>query len=173
MLDLTYISPYNAISDPSFCSSSKKHPVVIQRKVDAMKTPRDLPPSKARTKAEGNISAKASIFIDVAGDPQGGYAGYTMGTLFIPPGGIKDSESVGLNASTFTVVSAQPDSLHLAYCDPTEAKKHRYDPERSTHFLLGPGDIFHVPHMNAYRLRNHSKDQECVVTWTVIKGPDT
>jgi hypothetical protein len=113
----------------------------------------------------------ASVFVDVPNDPDGRFTGYTMGTLLIPPGGIKDAESIGMNASTFTVVSAQPDSLQVAYCDPAEVKKNKYDPEKATHFLVGPGDIFHVPHMNAYRLQNHSQDQDCVVTWTVIKGP--
>jgi hypothetical protein len=44
-----------------------------------------------------------------------------------------------------------------------------FNPETAQRFLLGPGDVFHVTAGNCYRLENHSKEYDCLLTWTIIK----
>ena len=91
-----------------------------------------------------------------------------MGNLILPPRGIKDPESVGSCAQTFTVVKNQPGSLEVAYGDADETDG-TLIPETAQRFLLSSGDMFRIPPGNCYRLENHSKSTECYLTWTIIR----
>ena len=63
----------------------------------------DLPISKKRRKVEGKVTGKAAQAFNIPSDDNDDYVGYIMGNLVLPPKGIKDSESVGPCAQTFTV----------------------------------------------------------------------
>jgi centromere protein C len=84
---------------------------------------------------------------------------------------MKDSESVGPCAQTFTVVRNQPQSLEVAYGDPATMDG-ELDPATAQRFLLSSGDMFRIPPGNCYRLMNYSKDTECYLTWTIIRSFD-
>ena len=127
----------------------------------------DLPISKKRKFSEGNITGKAAQAFNISSDHDD-YVGYIMGNLLLPPKGIKDSESVGPCAQTFTVCNCQPKALEIAYGDPDQPDG-ELDAETAQRFLLGPGDMFRVPPGNTYRLENHSEATECLLTWTIIR----
>ena len=131
--------------------------------------PSDLPVGKARKKSEGKATGKAAQAFNVKSDQQGNYCGYIMGNLSLPPGGIKDAESVGPCSQTFTVCLGQPQALEVAYNHPDEPDGEDLNPKTAQRFLLGPGDLFRVPAGNCYRLENHSKESDCLLTWTIIK----
>ena len=130
--------------------------------------PNDLPLTQRRKKSESKVVGKAAQAFNVPNDEHDNYVGYIMGVLELPPRGIKDAESVGPCAQTFTVCHCQPESLELTYADPDEPEG-RLDPEKAQRFLLSPGDLFRVPPGNSYRLENHSDETECRLTWTIIK----
>ena len=90
-----------------------------------------------------------------------------MGHLALPPKSIKDYESVGLCAQTFTVCHCQPNSLEVSIADPENPEK--YDDDTAQRFLLGPGDMFRIPQNNTYQLKNHSKTVEALLTWNIIR----
>ena len=96
------------------------------------------------------------------------YPGYIMGSLQLPPTAIKDAESVGLYAHTFTVLSAQKNALEVAYSHP-DREDGEFDPKTAQRFLLSRGDMFRIPPNNCYRLENHSSTQEAELTWTIIR----
>ena len=129
----------------------------------------DLPIPRARMKSEGNVTGKAAqgFFIQDHEVPEDS-CGYIMGHLILPPSGIKDIESVGPCAQTFTVVRGQPKSVEVAFGDP-DGQDGEYDPKTAQRFLLSPGDIFRVPPGNSYRLENHSDTSDSLLTWTIIK----
>lgn len=91
-----------------------------------------------------------------------------MGSLRLPPKAVKDPESVGSCAQTFTVVTGQPGALEIAYGDP-DHDEGVLEPESAQRFLLNPGDMFRIPPGNCYRLQNHSKVAESLLTWTIIR----
>ncbi|VEU37007.1 unnamed protein product [Pseudo-nitzschia multistriata] len=128
----------------------------------------DLPISKKRKKEEGNVTGKAAQAFNIPNDDSDDYVGYIMGNLTLPPGGIKDSESVGPCAQTFTVVRCQLKAFEVAYGDP-DLPDGELDAESAQRFLLGPGDMFRVPPGNSYRLENHSEHTDCLLTWTIIR----
>jgi len=130
--------------------------------------PRNLPLSKSRKKGEGKVVGQASSAFNVPNEDNSDYVGYIMGNLTLPPKGIKDSESVGFCAQTFTVVTGQAGALEIAYGDPDQMNG-TLDPETAHRFLLGPKDLFRIPPGNCYRLENHSKHAECFLTWTIIR----
>lgn len=127
----------------------------------------DLPPSHTRTKHESTIVGKAAQGFNIPPDPNDNYAGYIMGTLFLPPLGIKDAESVGPCSQTFTICTGQKKSIELAYADP-DAQGGMLD-RTAQRFMLGPGDLFRIPPGNTYRLENHSKTKSCLLSWTIIR----
>jgi len=127
-----------------------------------------LPISKKRKKAEGKVTGKAAQAFNISSDGNDDYVGYIVGNLLLPPKGIKDSESVGPCAQTFTVCRSQPKALEIAFGDPDQPDG-ELDAETSQRFLLGPSDMFRVPPGNSYRLENHSEDTECLLTWTIIR----
>jgi centromere protein C len=127
----------------------------------------DLPVSSKRKKSEGKVSGKATQAFNVPTDDDQ-YIGYIAGNLVLPPKGIKDPESSGACALAFTVCSGQPGAFEVAYGDPHEPEG-LIDPDTAQRFLLGPGDMFRVPPGNCYRLQNHSKTTDCVLTWTIIR----
>jgi centromere protein C len=131
--------------------------------------PRKLPLKNSRSKAEGNVVGLAAQAFNVPEGPKPEYVGYIMGNLTLPPKGIKDAESVGSCAQTFTVVNGQPGAIEVAYADPDEVEEGVLKPESAIRFLLGPGDMFRVPPGNCYRLHNHSKTTDCFMTWTIIR----
>jgi centromere protein C len=92
-----------------------------------------------------------------------------MGNLLLPPHGIKDPESVGACAQTFTVVSCQPKAVEVAFADPDEPDG-ELDEKTAQRFLLSPGDIFRIPPGNCYRLCNHSETVDAKFTWTIIRA---
>ena len=128
----------------------------------------DLPISKKRRKSEGKITGKAAQAFNILSDDKDDYVGYIMGNLILQPKGIKDSESVGPCAQTFTVCHCQPKALEVAYGDPDEPDG-ELDIATAQRFLLGPGDMFRVPPGNCYRLENHSENTDCLLTWTIIR----
>jgi centromere protein C len=97
------------------------------------------------------------------------YPGYLMGNLMLPPRAIKDPECVGACAQTFTVVSCQPNALEVAYGDPDEDEG-VLNPDTAQRFMVGPGDMFRIPPKNCYRLENHSRKKQCILTWTIIRN---
>jgi centromere protein C len=127
-----------------------------------------LPTKKKRQKGESKVGAYASQAFNVdTAHPF--YPGYIMGHLALPPKGIKDAESVGSCAQTFTVVSGQPKALEVAFSDPSSPRG-EMDPKNAQRFLLSPGDMFRVPPGNCYRVENHSDDIECLLSWTIIRA---
>ena len=129
--------------------------------------PRKLPTGK-RKKNESKVVGKGSQAFNVS--PEGNqYPGYIMGHLDFLPRAIKDAESVGACAQTFTVVTGQRKALEVAYSDP-DANNGEFDPKTATRFLLSPGDMFRVPPGNCYRLENHSKTVDSLLTWTIIRA---
>ena len=91
-----------------------------------------------------------------------------LGSLQLPPTGIKDPESAGSCSLSFTVCSAQPKSVELAFGDPNEDEG-AVTPKTAQRFLLGPGDMFRVLPGNSYRLENHSKTTDAFLSWTIIR----
>jgi centromere protein C len=135
---------------------------------------KDLPVARTRKGHEGSVTGKAAHAFYVSNKKSSTYPGYIMGKLLLPKRGIKDTEAVGACAQTFTVISCQPNSLELAYSDPTSSSSNkRMNLSTSTtgvtRFLLGPGDVFCIPPGNSYRLQNHSKSKECMLSWTIIR----
>jgi len=128
----------------------------------------NLPISKKRKKTEGRVTGKAAQAFNIANDENDDYVGYIMGNLILPPKGIKDSESVGPCAQTFTVCLSQPKAIEVAFGDPDQPDG-ELDDETAQRFLLGPGDMFRVPPGNSYRLENHSDVTDCLLTWTIIR----
>jgi centromere protein C len=130
---------------------------------------RQLPITAQRMKGESKLTGTASQAFNVSTDANPFYPGYIMGNLTLPPKGIKDAESVGSCAQTFTVVFGQRKALEVAFGDP-DNEDGALDPETAQRFLLSPGDVFRVPPGNCYRIQNHSKTQECFLTWTIIRA---
>lgn len=126
-------------------------------------------PLQRRHKSEGKVVGIASQAFNVSTDSNPAYPSYIMGNLTLPPGGIKDPESVGACAQTFTVVSGQRNALEVSYGDP-DVNEGEWEHESASRFLLNPGDIFRVPPGNCYRIQNHSKDTESFLTWTIIRS---
>jgi centromere protein C len=130
---------------------------------------------RTRKSGEGAIVGKAAQAFYVSNKNNSTYPGYIMGKLMLPKRGIKDAETVGACAQTFTILSCQPNSLELAYADPTTSSSNKRMMNLSsttsvaTRFLLGPGDVFCIPPGNCYRLQNHSKTTECMMSWTIIR----
>jgi centromere protein C len=134
----------------------------------------ELPLPKTRdVKVEGDIVGHAAQAFNVQNkDNSSQYVGYIMGHLALPPGGVKDYESVGPCAQTFTVCHCQPGSLEVSYADP-EDEERMYNAETAQRFLLSPGDMFRIPQNNTYQLQNHSTTTECLLTWTIIRPHDS
>lgn len=129
----------------------------------------DLPITKPRKKSESKLTSKACQAFDIKYDDDDIYRpGYIMGNLILAPTAIKDSESVGTFAQTFTVCTCQPKALEVAYGDPDQPGG-ALDPATAQRFLLSPGDLFRVPPGNSYRLENHSQRTDAVLTWTIIR----
>ena len=96
-----------------------------------------------------------------------------MGNLVLPPTAIKDAESVGPCAQTFTVVRCQDQAMEVTYGYPDDDRdKGHVDPETASRVLLNTGDMFRIPPGNSYRLENHSKETEAYLTWVIIR-PNT
>mmetsp|Transcript_5562 Transcript_5562/g.8516 ORF Transcript_5562/g.8516 Transcript_5562/m.8516 type:complete len:666 (+) Transcript_5562:80-2077(+) len=127
-----------------------------------------LPSPKGRRKGESKVIGEASQAFNIPTDENSIYMGYIMGKLELPPRGIKDSEAVGGCAQTFTVCACQPGSLEVAYADP-HSPDGELDPDTAQRFLLHPGDMFRIPPGNCYRIENHSKTTDCLLTWTIIR----
>ncbi|OEU22186.1 hypothetical protein FRACYDRAFT_232340 [Fragilariopsis cylindrus CCMP1102] len=89
----------------------------------------NLPISKKRRKAEGKVTGKAAQAFNIPSDDNDDYVGYIMGNLVLPPKGIKDSESVGPCAQTFTVCHCQSKAVEVAYGDP-DGPDGELDPSR-------------------------------------------
>jgi centromere protein C len=128
----------------------------------------DLPLPATRKKSEGKVVGKASQAFNVPTDEDDLYVGYIMGSLQLPPTGIKDPESSGACSLSFTVCQAQPKSVEVAFGDPSE-QDGELNPKTAQRFLLGPGDMFRVLPGNCYRLENHSKTTDCLLSWTIIR----
>lgn len=129
----------------------------------------DLPLPSTRKKSDGKVVGKAAQAFNILNEQlSDNYVGYIMGHLSLPPKGIKDYESVGLCAQTFTVCHGQPGALEVSIADPEGEEQTNYD-DTAQRFLLGPGDMFRIPQNNTYQLRNHSKSVECKLTWTIIR----
>lgn len=126
----------------------------------------DLPLPATRKKSEGKIVGKASQAFNVPTDDNN--VGYIMGSLFLPPGGIKDPESSGPCSLSFTVSQGQPKAVEVAFGDPND-EDGELNPKNAQRFLLGPGDMFRVMPGNCYRLENHSKTSDCLLSWTIIR----
>lgn len=130
---------------------------------------RRLPITADRQKGESRLTGLASQAFNVSTDDNPFYPGYIMGNLTLPPRAIKDAESVGACAQTFTVVFGQRGALEVSFGDPNEDEG-VWTPKTAQRFLLSPGDVFRVPPGNCYRIENHSKTKECFLTWTIIRA---
>ena len=128
----------------------------------------DLPLPASRKKSEGNVVGKAAQAFNVPTDEDDLYVGYIMGSLILPPGGIKDPESAGSCSLCFTICQGQPKSVEVAFGDPDEPDG-KLNPKNAQRYLLSPGDMFRVLPGNCYRLVNHSKHTDCLVSWTIIR----
>lgn len=131
-------------------------------------TATELPLPASRKKSEGRVVGKAAQAFNVPTDDDDMYVGYVMGSLILPPSGIKDAESSGSCSLSFTVCQAQPKSVELAFGDPNE-EEGELNLKTAQRFLLGPGDMFRVLPGNCYRLENHSKTMDCLLSWTIIR----
>lgn len=88
------------------------------------------------------------------------------GHVTLPPGAVKDEESVGPCTQIFFVASGQREALELALArDPFVD----FDPPLASRFLLSPGDQFHVPPFNVYRLENRSVTTHLHLFWLIVK----
>lgn len=128
-----------------------------------------LPSTTVREKGESKLTGRAAQAFNVSTDNNPFYPGYIMGNLTLPPTAIKDAESVGSCAQTFTVVFGQPKSLEVSFGDPDNEEGY-LDAATAQRFLLSPGDLFRIPPGNCYRLQNHSTKVECFLTWTIIRA---
>jgi hypothetical protein len=133
---------------------------------------RELPTRANRDPHEGDESGLAAQAFNVMHE-RPDYPSYLMGSLVLPPRGIKDPESVGRSAQTFTVVSCQPNALEIAFADPDEDEG-SFDPATAARFFLCPDAMFRIPPGNCYRLENHSKKFDAKLTWTILRqnAPD-
>jgi centromere protein C len=129
---------------------------------------RRLPIPPTRPKTDSKVGAFAGSAFNIPYENSTDFVGYLMGSLTIPPKGIKDPESVGACTQAFTVVSGQNGSLEVAYADPN-TERGVLLPASAQRFLLSPKDMFRVPPGNCYRLQNHSRTMECILTWVIIK----
>ena len=132
---------------------------------------RELPRIKRR-KGESKVTGAASQAFNMSNQDNQAYPGYIMGNMTLPPRGIKDAESVGTCAQTFTYVFGQKGALEVAYADP-DTNEGSFDPDTAQRYLLSPGDVFRIPPGNTYRLENHSKEKDAFLTWTIIRAVDT
>lgn len=124
-----------------------------------------LPITRQRDPSESRVvgSASQAFNIPEAGDI---IPGWISGHLILPPGGIKDAEGVGLCSQVFSVQTCQPNSLEVSLADPED---NEYDSDTAQRFLLSPGDFFHVPPNNVYRIENHSKEADGKLFFTIIR----
>jgi hypothetical protein len=78
-------------------------------------------------------------------------------------------------AMAFTVISCEPKALEVAYAHPRERNgTFEEDDKTAQRFLLAPGDRFVIPRDNFFRLKNHSKEICCELTYSYIQwGEDT
>jgi len=130
--------------------------------------PRDLPLAKTRKKNEGKVVGKAAQSFHMTNEENPSFPGYIVGSLILPPRGIKDAEAVGLCAQVFTVVRGQPRSIEIAYGDPDNGQA-VWEPATAERFMLSQGDNFFIPPGNTYRIQNHSKTTEALLSWTIIR----
>jgi centromere protein C len=128
----------------------------------------DLPLLGTRRKPESKVVGKAGQAFNIPNDENGKHVGYIMGSLVLPPTGIKDAESVGPCSQIFTVCACQPGALEVAFSNPDEHDGTLH-PKTASRFLLNPHDVFRVPPENTYRLENHSTTKECFLTWVIIR----
>jgi Mif2/CENP-C like len=122
----------------------------------------NLPLSTARQDSEGLVVGKAVFLFNVPSVYIPSNHAISVGSLFLPPKGIKDVERVGLCTIVFTVVNGQSKSIELAFIF-----QHQHD-TTTERFLLSSGDVFLVPQENTYRVQNHSTTTECHLTWVTI-----
>jgi centromere protein C len=125
-----------------------------------------LPPT--RKKADGKVVGKAAQSFNIPTREDDICVGYIMGSLLLPPKGMKDAESTGSCSQVFTVCNCQPKSIEVAYGDPHDDDE-IWNPETAQRFLLSAGDQFRVPPGNVYRLVNHSTKVDALVAWTIIR----
>lgn len=130
--------------------------------------PRTLPQTHPRRPDESELLGSAAQAFNVSNADSDHYPGYLMGNLVLPPRAIKDPEAVGNCAQTFTVVRSQPKALEVSYGHP-DVDEGIVDPAHAQSFFLGAGDMFRVPPGNCYRLENHSRVDDCLLTWTILR----
>lgn len=97
-----------------------------------------------------------------------GYPGWVAGHMTLMPRKGKDPENVGPCSQVFHVLACEKNALELAVGELGE-DAFKFNEEAATRFLLGPGDSFHLPPMNVYKLYNHSKRGPAKVFWTIVK----
>ena len=124
-----------------------------------------LPITRKRDKSESRVLCSASQAFNIP-EATESIPGWISGHLVLPPKGIKDAEGVGLCSQVFCVQTCQPNSLEVSLADPDDSE---YDPDTAQRFLLNPGDFFHVPANNVYRIENHSKEIEGKLFFTIIR----
>jgi hypothetical protein len=91
---------------------------------------------------------------------------WISGRLVLPPGAAKEPESVGAAVQVFYVTAGQPQALEVAFSPDSEDF---FASDKTTRFLLGPGDEFYVPSGNAYYVKNHSKTTDVDLRFTILK----
>lgn len=91
---------------------------------------------------------------------------WISGRLVLPPGAAKEPESVGAAVQVFYVTAGQPQALEVAFSPDSEDF---FASDKTTRFLLSPGDEFYVPSGNAYYVKNHSKSTDVDLRFTILK----
>lgn len=91
---------------------------------------------------------------------------WISGRLVLPPGAAKEPESVGTAVQIFYVTAGQPQGLEVALSPDSEEF---FASDKTTRFLLSPGDEFYVPSGNAYYVKNHSKSADVDLRFTILK----
>lgn len=128
----------------------------------------DLALSESLKKSGGNVIGKAAQSFHVTNEENPAYPGFIAGSLALPPEAIKDAESVGLCAQIFTVIKGQEKCIEIAYCD-TDQTGAIWEPNSAQRFLVSVGDQFLIPPGNSYRMENHSKTTEALLSWVIIR----
>ena len=98
------------------------------------------------------------------------FPGWSSGVVELAPRAVKGDETVGVAEMVFFVGTCQAGSLEVALAapDPDDALG-EFDAAAAQRFLLSPGDQFHVPPNNTYRLENRSTEQSCKLFFCQIK----
>ena len=97
------------------------------------------------------------------------FPGWVSGCLELPPRAVKDPESTGTASTVIFSCFGQDKALEVAYNRPDpDDEVGIFDAPNAQRFLLSPGDHFHVPPNNIYRVENRSTTAPAKLFFTMI-----